>query len=399
MGAFDEAMWVSAEISEIKLNASGHCYLELVEKQEGATQTTAQARATIWRSNYPRIAKHFAIATGEELVAGMQILAQVEVTYHERYGFSLQIVDIDPAYTLGEVERQRQQTIRQLQEEGVWDLNRSLTAPPALQRIAVVSSAQAAGYQDFYNELKKSPYRFEVTLFEAAMQGEAAEESIVKALERIHAGEEAFDAVVVIRGGGSTHDLSCFNRYLLCAHLAQFPLPVITGIGHDKDVSVADMVAFQPLKTPTAVAGWLVERLEQLDGRLATLALTLRDAVRTHTHAATLSLERLHAELHRRSEALLQGSRQHHERLQERLQKEVRGYLLQQHNRLTLAEEVVTAHHPERLLKLGFALLRGQRGYLRSATQAQAGEEVEIELHDGTITATVNTTKIWQKRS
>lgn len=290
-GAFALPVWVSAEIAEIKLNRSGHCYLELVEKGGDNGVPTAQARAVIWRSHYPRIAGYFEAETGQRLDAGIRILAKVLVSYHEIYGFSLQITDIDPAYTLGDMERQRQQTIAQLQQEGVWEMNRQVPMPAVVQRVAVVSSAGAAGYQDFLKELARSPYRFALTLFEAYMQGAAAEESIVRALCAIAARQEEFDAVVIIRGGGSRSDLNCFNAYRLCAHVAQFPLPVVTGIGHDKDTSVADMVAHTALKTPTAVAGWLVERMETLEGWLDAAALQLHDGVLRLARTEQLRLE------------------------------------------------------------------------------------------------------------
>ena len=210
-GQFALPLWVSAEISEIKVNYSGHCYLELVEKGGDNGVPTAQARAVVWRSNYPRIAGYFEAETGQRLAAGIKILAKALVTYHELYGFSLQITDIDPSYTLGDMERQRQQTIAQLQQEGVWDMNREAPMPAVVQRVAIVSSANAAGYQDFCKELARSPYRFELTLFDAFMQGEAAEESIIEALCNVAARPEKFDAVVLIRGGGSRSDLNCFT--------------------------------------------------------------------------------------------------------------------------------------------------------------------------------------------
>ena len=223
-------LWVSAEIAEVKVNYSGHCYLELVEKGEGDGVPKAQARAVIWRSQYARIAAYFEAETGQRLAAGMRILAKATVNYHELYGFSLQLLDVDPAYTLGDMERQRQQTIARLQAEGVWEMNRQQAMPAVVQRIAVVSSSRAAGYQDFCNELAKSPYRFCLTLFDAVVQGAAAEDSIVDALSRIAAAGEAFDAVVMIRGGGSSSDLNCFNAYRLCNHVAQFP--ATGGDGH-----------------------------------------------------------------------------------------------------------------------------------------------------------------------
>lgn len=391
-------VWVSAEISEIKVNYSGHCYLELVEKGGDNGVPTAQARAVIWRSHYPRIAAAFEAETGQRLAAGIRILAKVLVSYHELYGFSLQITDIDPSYTLGDMEHQRQQTILQLQQEGVWEMNRQLPLPVGIQRIAVVSSAQAAGYRDFCKELEKSPYRVCTTLFDAFMQGHAAEDSIVEALCAVAERAERFDIVVLIRGGGSASDLNCFNSYRLCTHIAQFPLPVITGIGHDKDVSVADMVAFRALKTPTAVAGWIVETLGGLDGTLDVAALRLRDLVRTHTYAAGMRLERLAAELRRSGTALHAGEKHRTEQLSARLRESTREFLARQGTYLASAEELVRSHAPERLLRLGFALLHSGGKAVRSVGCVREGDPIEVELSDGTISATVNKTTIWQRK-
>lgn len=211
-GAFALPLWVSAEISELKCHGSGHCYLELVEKGADGLPR-AQARAVIWRSAYPRVAGYFEAETGQRLQPGLNILARVQVHFHEVYGFSLTITDIDPTYTLGEIERQRQRTIARLQSEGVWAMNRETRLPAFVQRIAVISSPQAAGYRDFCQELRKSPYAFRTTLFEALMQGQGAEASVVAALEAVAQQAERFDAVAVIRGGGSVSDLNCFDAY------------------------------------------------------------------------------------------------------------------------------------------------------------------------------------------
>ena len=276
---FDTPVWISAEVSELKLNRSGHCYLNLVEKGANDGAPRAEARAVIWRSAYTAIAAKFAAATGATLTAGITILVRVVVTYHEVYGFSLQIVDIDPSFTLGEVERRRRQTIAQLQADGVWDMNREMDMSRPTLRIAIVSSSTAAGYQDFMNELRRAPYRFAVTLFESLMQGDAAEASVVAALDHIAEREDSFDVVAIIRGGGSTSDLALFDSYRIASHVAQFPLPVITGIGHDKDVSVADMVAHTSCKTPTAVATLLVELADAEYNTIESLAQQLRDSV------------------------------------------------------------------------------------------------------------------------
>lgn len=388
-GQFALPVWVSAEISEIKVNYSGHCYLELVEKGGDNGVPTAQARAVVWRSHYPRISGYFEAETGQRLAAGIKILAKVLVSYHELYGFSLQITDIDPSYTLGDMERQRQQTIAQLQQDGVWEMNREVPMPTVVQRIAIVSSANAAGYQDFCKELGKSPYRFELTLFDAFMQGAAAEESIVEALCNVATNLEKFDAVVLIRGGGSRSDLNCFNAYRLCAHVAQFPLPVVTGIGHDKDTSVADMVAHTALKTPTAVAGWLVERMAEVDGWLDYAALQLHDTTTAAMHASEVRLERLSGEVRRLSSELLTRQSLRLEHFTGLLPDAARDFLARQTTRLENAAELIAGRSPERILRLGFAVVRSGGKAVTSAAAVAAGEQIEIEVSDGKINATV----------
>ena len=388
-GQFALPLWVSAEISEIKVNYSGHCYLELVEKGGDNGVPTAQARAVVWRSNYPRIAGYFEAETGQRLAAGIKILAKALVTYHELYGFSLQITDIDPSYTLGDMERQRQQTIAQLQQEGVWDMNREAPMPAVVQRVAIVSSANAAGYQDFCKELARSPYRFELTLFDAFMQGEAAEESIIEALCNVAARPEKFDAVVLIRGGGSRSDLNCFNAYRLCAHVAQFPLPVVTGIGHDKDTSVADMVAHTALKTPTAVAGWLVERMTGVEGWLDTAALQLRDASAGIFRRHELRLAELGSEIAHQSALLLLRRNEQLSRWSDELSAAVGELLRRQHTRLTTAEELIASRSPEHILSLGFAIVHRGDETVTSAKGLSSGDTLRVELSDGTFDATV----------
>ena len=391
-------VWVSAEISEVKINYSGHCYLELVEKGGDNGVPLAQSRAVIWRTAYSRIAGYFEAETGQRLAAGIKILAKVAVNYHELYGFSLQITDIDPAYTLGDMQRQRQQTIDCLRKEGVWDMNREVGMPAVVQRIAIVSSANAAGYQDFCKEIGKSPYRFRLTLFDAFMQGAAAEESIVAALCAVADRMEEFDAVVIIRGGGSASDLNCFNAYRLCTHVAQFPMPVLTGIGHDKDTSVADMVAHTALKTPTAVAGWLVERMAETDGWLDCAALQLNDMTKAAMHASEVRLERLSGEVRRLSGELLTRQTLRLEHFTGLLPDAARDFLARQGVRLGNAAELIAGRSPERILRLGFAVLRAGGRAVTSAGSVAEGEQVEIEVSDGKIDATVNSGKIWQKK-
>ncbi len=391
-GSLALPVWVVAEVSELKVNYSGHCYLELVEKSEptrgGTPIPRAQVRAVIWRSQYAMLSSYFEAETGSRLAVGMKILAKVVVSYHELYGLSLQITDLDASYTLGEVERQRQMTIAQLQRDGVWDMNRSLTLPRPLQRIAVVSSAAAAGYRDFCNELRDGGYTFSLTLFDVVVQGAAAEQSICTALEEVALRQEQFDAVVLIRGGGSASDLSCFNSYRLCSYVAQFPLPVITGIGHDKDTSVADMVAHTPLKTPTAVAAWLTEGMAREMAWLDDAARTLSDMAVVAVQRESMRLERMMSDVGRDTLRALDREQAFLKMMQEQLSFAVSRALERQAAFLDMASAAVDARAPEKILKLGFAVVRCD-GHAVTSAEGLTGREVDIQLATGNITATV----------
>lgn len=392
-GALPLPVWIVAEVAELKVNYSGHCYMELVEKSEskrGANSTpTAQARAVIWRSQWAMISPYLRQQTGSDLQAGMKILARVMVSYHELYGLSLQISDIDPSYTLGEVERQKQLTIAQLKADGVWDMNRELPMPYLVQRIAVVSSAAAAGYRDFMNELREGGYAFRCDLYDAVVQGNAAEESICAALEEVALKQELYDAVVVIRGGGSASDLSCFNSYRLCSYVAQFPLPVLTGIGHDKDTSVADMVAHTPLKTPTAVAAWLTDRMARIEGWLEDMSVQLKTLATAMTKREELRLERLSAEIKLQAATYCQRAEARLELMREQLFSLVERRLEREKSRLEVMQRSVEALSPKRIMELGFAVVRSGGKVLKRVGDAEAGAPIEVELADGTIKARI----------
>jgi len=264
--------WVVAEISDIRTNYTGHCYLELIEKDLHSDSIIAKSRATIWSSTYRMLRPYFESSTNQKLQAGITVLVKVSVEYHSVYGFSLNIRDIDPVYTLGEQERRKIAIIKQLEDEGIIGMNMELQLPEIMQSIAIISSEHAAGYGDFMQQLHHNPYHYsyKTTLFNATMQGERAVQSIIAQLDTIYACHEKFDAVVIIRGGGAVSDLLCFDNYELAAHIAQFPLPIITGIGHERDRTIADIVAHTSLKTPTAVAEFIVEQSVQFQTKLAT---------------------------------------------------------------------------------------------------------------------------------
>ncbi len=366
-GVFPVPVWVVAEVAELKVNGAGHCYFELVEKGAGKAATVkAAARAVAWRGTWASLSAYFRGITGDDLASGMKVLLKVVVTYHELYGFSLVINDIDPSYTLGDREQQRLATIARLKADGVWDMNRELGFPYLVQRIAVVSSSSAAGFRDFVQELSRFPFRFEVTLFEAVMQGSSSETSIVSVLETIAERADDFDIVVIIRGGGSASDLSAFDSYRLASHIAQFPLPVATGIGHDKDRSIADMVAALELKTPTAVAVWLGEGLETEWLQLESLARVVAAEAVELTRTLELRLQRLSGEIARRTGEVF----------------------LKEGHRLALFERTVSLRRPENILALGYAIVRADGKAVLDAAKIVKGQPLDITLHKGTLKVT-----------
>lgn len=259
--AFDAEIWIVAEISELRCSQNGHCYLELIEKDDASDKIIAKAKANIWSYTFRILQAYFETTTGQQFASGIKVLVKVSVEFSEVYGFSLQIKDIDPVYTLGDIDRKRKEIIRKLEEEGVFYMNKDLEFPAIPKSIALVSSPTAAGYEDFVNQLENNAqgYRFHCKLFSATMQGERAEESIIKALDCICKYEDVFDLVVMIRGGGSQADLNCFDSYWLASNVAQFPLPVVSGIGHERDESIVDLVANLSVKTPTAAAQYLID--------------------------------------------------------------------------------------------------------------------------------------------
>ena len=360
-------VWVCAEVADLKINASGHCYIELIEKDEKTGATEAQARATIWRSQVMSTIGRFEQESGQRLAKGMKILFKATVSHHAVYGMSLQIQQIDALHTIGDMERRKQLCIEQLQKEGVWDLNRTQQMPLVVQRVAIISSATAAGYQDFMKELERSAYRIKTELFEAIMQGENCDESVVAALYAIAERVDEFDAVAIIRGGGSTGDLECFNSYNLAFAVTQMPLPVLTGIGHDKDTSVTDMVAHTMLKTPTAVASWIDQRATDFDGALEYCAVTLRDICRQATHSAALRLEQFSADVRHIAERTLQSEKQ----------------------RLDGIATLVANFAPERIFRLGYAIARKEEKALASVEGIEIGDIIDVSLADGTLNAKV----------
>ena len=360
--------WVEAELSECR-ERGGHCYMELIEKEEQTNTPVARASAKCWRQTWQMLQPHFERITDQPLHAGLKVLLRVYAQYHEAYGFSWIVTDIDPTYTIGDMARKRQEIIRQLKEEGVFDLQRELCIPMFAQRIAVISAAGAAGYGDFCRQLEDNEYglKFEATLFPAIMQGEQVEQSIIDALEKIYSAINSYDVVVIIRGGGATADLSGFDTLALAENVAQFPLPIITGIGHDRDESILDMVSNTRVKTPTAAAALLIDNLRQVLTRIDNAQQRIAMAISQRFASQKERLSSLQTIIPVLAQRLLSNAKHHLELLEMQLQ----GY------------------DPQLLLRRGYSITLHNGHALRDPQELKTGDEIETRLEKGTIVSTV----------
>lgn len=386
-----ETYWVQAELSDVRSNYSGHCYLEFIQKDASGNNLIAKARGTIWSNIYKMLKPYFEQETGQAFASGIKVLVRVSVDFHELYGYSLTVLDIDPTYTVGDMERKRREILRLLEEEGVIDLNKELEMPVLPQRIAVISSATAAGYGDFCNQLSNNPrgYGFYTELFPAIMQGERVEESIIAALDAIYARLEAFDVVVIIRGGGATSDLSGFDTYELAANCAQFPLPIITGIGHERDDTVIDLIAHTRVKTPTAAAAFLVACIDQVADRLDNLSFRLQQGVRNrllweHRRIEGLK-QRIPSAVYKRiSDAkygLLAANRD--------LQMATRQFLSMKKHRLELLQQRLNDALPEKQLARGYSITLKNGKAVKDASALKEGDTLVTLLYKGKVESVI----------
>lgn len=358
--------WVRAEIASMSVR--GHCYMELIEKADDGI-LAAKVRATCWSNMYGLLLAYFTQETGESLHVGLQVLLEVSVEFHSVYGLSLNVWNIDPTYTIGDLAKQRQATINKLQLDGVMELQQALELPSLVRRIAVVSSSEAAGYGDFCDQLKNNRFGFDfqVQLYSAVMQGDTASRSIINALSAIAGQEEEWDVVVIIRGGGASTDLSCFDDYELASHCAQFPLPIVAGVGHTRDVSVVDMVVYSSVKTPTAAAEWLIDRVAVQVERVGELQLRLQKAVQ-----GKIARER--------NRVLV---------MEQRMINAVRRMVVREEGKLNLWRKTIDLHSPERIFKMGYSLTMAKGKIVRSSKDVHEGDVVETYLQDGMIQSVV----------
>ncbi|MGQ1891030.1 exodeoxyribonuclease VII large subunit [Thermophagus sp. OGC60D27] len=447
-GIIDDAMlmsvWVKAEIGELRVNRNGHCYLDLVEKDESGDHLVARARAMIWAHNFRMLKVYFESTTGQPLTTGLKVLVKVSVQFQEVYGLSLIISDIDPSYTLGDLARKRREVLNRLTEEGVIEMNKELELPEVVQKIAIISSPTAAGYGDFVHQLDNNPYgiRFYYHLFSAVMQGDQAEGSIVEALEKIFNYSSFFDAVVLIRGGGATIDLLCFDSYWVAYHIAQFPLPVITGIGHERDESVADLVANTMLKTPTAVAAFLIERaasfLQLVDEKAYLMTEMAREKIqeekkkidnfsRVYVPTVKTSLQRRRSKLEllvgrlpitvsqrlgnagyglkRYEERMVMASKNrvsfNHQLLNQyslSLRKLPTRILNASRQKLDFLEQAKNSNDPVRLLKRGYSLTYHDGKLVKNISMLKEGDYITTRFIDGEMSAKVENVRKLKKR-
>lgn len=385
--------WVVAEISELRLNPTGHCYIELVEKQ--GQQVLAKTKATIWANTYTNLSLWFEKMTGSQLKPGMKILFNAAVQYHEVFGMSLNIRDIDASFTIGEKAANRQKTINQLTEDGVLTMNKELLLNTVLQNIAIISSPTAAGYEDFMQQLNNNAYgyHYQTKLYEAVMQGNTSAQSVTDALHRIHEGDIDYDVIVIIRGGGSQIDLDSYDSYDLATHIAQFPVPILTGIGHERDESIADIVAHLSMKTPTAVAEFLIgtstDYERQLNENFQKINVMANQEIAIHQQ----NLTRLTSQLTLSSKSLVLTKRHVFSALDALLQRAVKYQIHDQSQLLNSLQHSLDILSPESILKRGYSMTTSNGQLIKQSSKLKKGDQLITETFDHIIQSTVSEQK------
>ena len=431
-----DMFWIRAETSDVRVNQNGHCYLEFIEKDNRGKNLIAKSRAMIWANTFHLLKAYFENSTKQPFTSGLKVLVQVSVEFHELYGFSLTVHDIDPSYTLGDQALNRAAILKQLEEEGVLHLNKELDLPIPTNRIAIISSPTAAGYEDFLDQLSKNPYGFAfyTKLFPAIMQGDRSEDSIISALEHIYEHLDLFDAVVIIRGGGATSDLSCFDSYMLAANCAQYPLPIITGIGHERDETVLDIVAHTRAKTPTAVAEFLVANLSETAYELDSLSQNIVALVTQRIQEETIRLDLLETKnsfvlkgWYREQEIVLssakniltngmqriirenknkfaaleevlkkgsaqsfKNNKEYFDQVEINLKKRAEQLFKEEKNKLDIAEKHLKLMSPDNILKKGYTLTMKDGKVVKSSTELKAGDSITTVFSDSQIESVIS---------
>lgn len=384
---FNESYWVRAETSDVRHHRNGHCYLEFIEKARDGQTIVAKVRGTIWSSTFNLLKPYFEKETGQPFTSGITVLVSVTIDFHETYGYSLFVNDIDPSYTIGEVARNRMLVLKRLEEEGVLTLNKELILPEPLNRIAIISSPTAAGYEDFQNQLEHNTVGavFHTKLFPAIMQGDRSEGSIITALEQIYQHKHLFDVVVIIRGGGASSDLNSFDSYLLATNCAQFPLPIISGVGHERDVTVLDTVAHTRVKTPTAAAEFLINTAAVTINHLIFLQDSIVSLSRGILNKNESQLNALSKDLYYNSRALLHNSESNLNILKDRLKGVVKHSLEKERFDIQRYEHFVSLSLPENMLKRGYTITTRNGKTIKSISDVAVGEVIQTRFLDGEV--------------
>lgn len=430
-----DMFWIRAETSDVRVNQNGHCYLEFIEKDNRGRNLIAKSRAMIWANTFHLLKAYFENSTKQPFTSGLKVLVQVSVEFHELYGFSLTVHDIDPSYTLGDQALNRAAILKQLEEEGVLYLNKELDLPIPTNRIAIISSPTAAGYEDFLDQLSKNPFDFVfyTKLFPAIMQGDRSEDSIISSLENIYKHIDLFDAVVIIRGGGATSDLSCFDSYMLAACCAQFPLPIITGIGHERDETVLDIIAHTRAKTPTAVAEFLIANLSETAYELDNLSQNIVMLVSQRIQEERIQLDILETKnsfalkgwyreqeiilssaknilmngmqriirenknkftafeeaLKKESGQSLKNNKEYFDQLEMNLKRKTEQILKEEKNKLETTEKHLELMSPDNILKKGYTLTMKDGKIIKLSKNLKAGDLVTTVFSDGQIESVI----------
>lgn len=383
--------WVIAEISELSINRTGHCYMELIEKDSTGARTIAKARATIWAGTFRMLKPYFETSTGHEFSSGLKVLLNVSVEFHEIYGFSLNVKDIEPAFTIGDIEKRRKEIIARLEKEGVLLMNREIEFPLAPQKIAIISSETAAGYGDFIRQLESNPYsyKFYHKLFPASMQGENTEPSIVEALDKIFFSDDFFDVVVIIRGGGSKSDLNSFDSYRLASHIAQFTLPVISGIGHERDETIVDIVAHTKCKTPTAVAEFLTGKMHEFESHLDELLDGCLNLTGETLEEHKAKLNRLIIDIGPVVRNAVSRSEIRIEKLSGQARAATGAFLEKKKHTVDLLENTSESLKPENTFKRGYSMTLKNGKILKNTNSLENDDLIDTLLFNGKITSRV----------
>lgn len=385
---FPSEIWVKAEVAQVDI-AKGHCFMDLIEKDE--EQVIARADAVIWESTLRKLYRQLGKSLQDLLQEGMEIMIKAKVDFHERYGYKLIVEDIDPAYTIGQLEIQKRNTLIKLQEQEALHLNSQLRLPLVLQHIAVLSSAKAAGLKDFIHQVEENPNQYDVklTIFDATLQGPTAPATIIKALKKVNKQATKFDCLVIIRGGGAKLDLNAFNDYELCLQIAKMNLPVLSGIGHESDETLTDLMVHKALKTPTAVADYIIYHNETFEAGLIQLEQQLLWILQQRLHQQSILLQQLEEKLILPIQRIFLKESQRLSFLEGQLQPLVMSRLKNAHLELQQLERLNNLLSIQQTLARGYSITTKEKAIIKDSKQLEKGDQITTQFAEGQVESTI----------